>query len=118
MVFTERFTLYIIVVTYVLLGNELTGGVVFSMSQIINTLQLYICIWFPMALSHYAETKTSIFRIEEFLMKSQRPEIMKNMGVSKTQPGLVKLEEVHASWTPNPIVDTLVNLSFELRPGE
>ncbi|XP_044752049.1 ATP-binding cassette sub-family C member 4-like isoform X2 [Coccinella septempunctata] len=117
MVFTERFTLYIIVVTYVLLGNELTGGVVFSMSQIINTLQLYICILFPMALSSYAETKTSIFRIEEFLTKSERPEIPKKLGTSGLKPGLVKLEKVHASWTPNPIVDTLVNLSFELKPG-
>ncbi|KAL3283201.1 hypothetical protein HHI36_006350 [Cryptolaemus montrouzieri] len=117
MVFTERFTLYIIVVIYVLLGNTLTGGVVFSMSQIINSLQLHLCILFPMALAFYAEAKTSIFRIEEFLMKSERGKVQKQIDITLNQHGLVKLENIHANWTPNPIVDTLINVSFELKPG-
>ncbi|KAK9870716.1 hypothetical protein WA026_008287 [Henosepilachna vigintioctopunctata] len=118
MVYTERFTVYVIVITYVLLGHQLTGAVVFSMSQLINSLQLYICILFPMALSLYAEAKTSIFRLEEFLLKTEKEGATKTIANSVfTNPGLVKLEYVHASWTPNPIVDTLINVSFELKPG-
>ncbi|KAK9870715.1 hypothetical protein WA026_008286 [Henosepilachna vigintioctopunctata] len=118
MVFTERLTTYAIIISYVLLGNQLTGAIVFSMSQLINTLQLSVSIIFPSALFSYAESKTSIFRLEEFLLKSEREEEQKTIAnYIMSEPGLVKLESVRASWTPNPIVDTLMDISFELKPG-
>lgn len=68
-VVTERFTLYITLITFVLLGNQLSGGVVFSMAQLFNTMQLYMCILFPYAISSYAELRVTIKRLQEFLLK-------------------------------------------------
>lgn len=116
MVFTERLTLYITVVAYVLLGNSITSSVVFSMAQILNTVQLYLCILFPMALSSYSEAKTSVYRLEEFLLKEEKEEEKTLLNIS-TRPGLIQLDYVNASWIPDPIVSTLIDLTFELKPG-
>lgn len=63
-VFTERFTLFLTVITYVLIGHSLTGDKVFSMAQFFNTIQLYMAIFYPLAVSFYAEAKISVKRIE------------------------------------------------------
>lgn len=67
MVFTERFTLFLTVITYVLLGNRLTGDKVFSMAQFFNTIQLYMAIFYPLAIAFYAEAKISVKRIEVYV---------------------------------------------------
>lgn len=64
MVVTERTTLFLTVVTYVLLGNRLTSEKVFSIAQLFNTIQLYMSIFFPLAMSSYAEAKVSVDRLE------------------------------------------------------
>lgn len=71
MVFTERVTLFLTVVTYVLMGNRLTSDVVFSVAQLFNTVQLYMAIFFPLAIATYAEAKVSVRRLEvNFFMVS------------------------------------------------
>ncbi|KAK9888735.1 hypothetical protein WA026_000961 [Henosepilachna vigintioctopunctata] len=118
-VYTERLTVYIVVITYVLLGKSLSGAVVFSMFQIINSLQLYISILFPMGLSTYSEAKTSVHRIEKFLKKSEREDYSDNKTLLSLSGNdcSVKLDNVHARWTPNPAVDTLIDVSLHLKPG-
>lgn len=64
MVVTERTTLFLTVVTYALLGNRLTSEKVFSMAQLFNTIQLYMSIFFPMAMTSWAEAKVSVDRLE------------------------------------------------------
>lgn len=117
-VFTERASLYITVVIYVLLGNPLTSAKVFSMAQFFNTIQLYMSIFFPLALVFYAETRVSVGRIEEFLLKPEKDLILAQTGVNEPEkPGTLRLTNVKASWTPNPIISTLNGLSLELKPG-
>lgn len=72
MVFTERATLYLTVITYVLSGNRLTGDKVFSMAQFFNTIQLYMAIFFPIAIALLAEAKVSIKRLEGFLLLPEK----------------------------------------------
>ncbi|KAK9870720.1 hypothetical protein WA026_008289 [Henosepilachna vigintioctopunctata] len=115
--FTERVTLYIIIVFYVLLGHELTGAVVFSVSQVITSLLLNVCILFPLGLTAAAEVKTTIFRLEEFLLKEEREEIPKIVESVTKETGLVNLVDVNASWTTQTILPTLSNMSFKLPPG-
>ncbi|KAL3283196.1 hypothetical protein HHI36_006346 [Cryptolaemus montrouzieri] len=117
MVYTERFSLYCIATVYVLMGNEINGGIIFSMAQIIFTVQGYMCLMFPIALAYYGEIKTSIFRLEQFLTKSEREENDRKQLDETNNTGVVKLDCVNASWIPNPIVDTLIDVSFELKPG-
>ncbi|ERL93625.1 hypothetical protein D910_10913 [Dendroctonus ponderosae] len=66
-IFVERATLYIAVISYVLLGNRIT------VAQLLNTIQLYMSIFFPLAHSSYEEAKVSVRRIEEFLTMEEIP---------------------------------------------
>ncbi|KAK9870728.1 hypothetical protein WA026_008296 [Henosepilachna vigintioctopunctata] len=115
--FTERVTQYIIIVVYVLMGNQLTGAIVYSVSQAITSLLISISILFPLALSAVAEAKTSIYRLEEFLLLDERDEVPKSLGPIKADRGLVKLENVHASWITNSIAETLSDITLNIPSG-
>lgn len=120
MVFTERVTLYFTIITYVLLGNRLTGDVVFSMAQLFNTVQLYMSIFYPMAISSYAEAMVSVKRLEQFLLLEENTEIANanSENISDTEKeGTVRIVKVNASWLPNPIVDTLMDINLDITPG-
>lgn len=116
MIFTERATLYIAVINYVLLGNNITGDVVFSVAQLLNTVQLFMATYFPLALSTYEECKVSIKRIEDFLFLEENVDTS-NVESKPENAGLVKLSDATASWTPNPIIKTLIEINLELKPG-
>lgn len=64
MVFTERTVLYVTLVTYVLMGNRLSGDKVFSMAQYFNNVQLYMAICYPLAVVMFGEAKVSVKRLE------------------------------------------------------
>ena len=65
-VFTERTTLFVTIVAYVLQGNIISADKVFSMAQYFNILQLTMAILYPRAIGCAAEAKVSIMRIEVF----------------------------------------------------
>nr|XP_023022905.1 probable multidrug resistance-associated protein lethal(2)03659 [Leptinotarsa decemlineata] len=116
MVFTERLSLYLTIVTFVLLGNRLTSDIVFSMAQLFNTAQLYICIAYPNGLATYAEAKVSIGRLEEFLgLEEQSTTAVLNGTVSADKPGRVKMEKATASWSL--AADTLIDINLDIPPG-
>ncbi|XP_050294891.1 ATP-binding cassette subfamily C member 4-like [Anthonomus grandis grandis] len=124
MLFTERATLYIAVITWVLMGplnkdgspGSITGEVVFSMAQLLNTVQLYMAIFFPLALATWEECKVSMKRIEDFLSLEENDDSECLEGV-KENAGLINLSHATASWLPNPIVETLFDVNMELKPG-
>lgn len=120
-VFTERLCLYLTLITYVLLGNRLTGDIVFSMAQLFNTVQLYMAIYYPCGLSGYAEAKVSIKRLEEFLLLEENDAkitAITNGAKSVEKPGQIKMYKLNASWVQNAIVDTLMNINLDIKPGE
>ncbi|KAJ8931068.1 hypothetical protein NQ314_016097, partial [Rhamnusium bicolor] len=120
-VFTERLCLYLTLITFVLLGNRLTGDIVFSMAQLFNTVQLYMAIYYPTALSAYAEAKVSIKRLEEFLLLEENEEkpIANNNNTNEIEStGMIKLVKANATWRPNPIADTLMDINIHIDPGK
>lgn len=117
MVFTERATLYLTVIAFVLMGNKLTADVVFPIAQLFNTVQLYMCIFYPMAVSSLAEAKVSIQRLEDFLIKDEKFETSPNNIVETEKCGAIKAVNAHATWVPNQIVDTLIDISLDIKPG-
>ncbi|KAJ8967792.1 hypothetical protein NQ317_014818 [Molorchus minor] len=119
-VFTERLCLYLTIITFVLLGHRLTGDIVFSTAQLFNTIQLYMAIYYPTALSSYAEAKVSIRRLEEFLLLEENEEksVSNNNNIIESKPeGTVRLVKANASWLPSPIADTLMDINLVIKPG-
>ncbi|CAH1981029.1 unnamed protein product [Acanthoscelides obtectus] len=117
-VFMERLTLYLTLVAYVIWsGKPLTGDVVFSVAQLYNTVQLYMSIFFPLAMSTYAEARVSVKRIEDFLRLSETKSKGSGARISKGDPGEIKLTKVSATWISNAIAPTLIDINFHIKPG-
>lgn len=117
-VFTERFILYLLLICYICLGNRLTSDVVFSTAQLINSIQLFMCVFFPRALSTYAEAEVTITKLEDFLLLEENQEMSKEIKESSNNDaGIIKIEKASASWFQNPVVDTLININLTIPPG-
>lgn len=118
-VFTERLTLYVTVITFVLMEQRISGNIVFSMAQLVNTIQAVLAIFFPRALGSYAEAKVSMGRIEDFLLLEENAEKHKitNCVIPSDKLGNIELTDVTASWSPNPIVPTLIDMNLHIKPG-
>lgn len=119
MVFTERLALYLTLITFVLLGFNLSSDIVFSMAQMINSIQLYMCIYFPNALAYSAEARISVKRLEEFLTMEENGEraVLSGDTISLHKPGSVMVEKATASWCLYPVVDTLTDVNLSINPG-
>ncbi|XP_073944220.1 probable multidrug resistance-associated protein lethal(2)03659 [Choristoneura fumiferana] len=135
-VFTERFILFSAIVAFVLMGGQIRAEIAFSLVQYFNLLQLAANIFFPLALSCLAEAKVSVRRLEDFLLLEElespkaveaklnikEATVVVSNGVEKekerVKPTGLVLAGVSASWAPDPIVDTLRNISFTAQPGE
>ncbi|XP_017778100.1 PREDICTED: multidrug resistance-associated protein 4 [Nicrophorus vespilloides] len=114
MVFIERTTLYLTVITYVLLDNVITADKVFSMSQFFNLLQLALAIFLPMAISFGAETVVSIRRLQTFLVMEEKA----LSNIDRTSKDKINLTNVNASWTSEKEHLTLNGLNLTIPAGK
>ncbi|KAM3966609.1 ATP-binding cassette subfamily C member 4 isoform 2-T2 [Aphomia sociella] len=81
MVFTERLTLYITLLSYSLFGFQVTADIAFPMAQMFNILQSTVAIMLPNTLSVIMETYASIHRIENLLLLDERIDLRSVPGV-------------------------------------
>ncbi|KAI4458499.1 atp-binding cassette sub-family c [Holotrichia oblita] len=110
-VFTERTTLYFLVICYYLLGHRITASKVFSSAQFFNILQLSMAIYFPLAVQLGAEALVAVRRAEEVLMLEERQNMVQRTEGNK---GIV-MEKVEASWTSEQ--RTLKHLNITIPTG-
>ncbi|XP_072936015.1 ATP-binding cassette sub-family C member 4-like [Epargyreus clarus] len=75
MVFTERLTLYITLLTYSLFGFQVTADIVFPLAQFYNTLQGTLSIIMSNAVSFLAEALISVQRLEAFMLLDEREDL-------------------------------------------
>lgn len=116
MVFTERFSLFLIVMTYVLLGNGLTGDVVFSMALLLNSLQISLCFYLPLALESLTQLTVSIKRFQKFLLLDEKEQLtVSSTSKISDDNGSVKLTNVQAGWIPT--TPTLTDITLNVRKG-
>ncbi|XP_063239626.1 probable multidrug resistance-associated protein lethal(2)03659 [Bacillus rossius redtenbacheri] len=71
--FTTRLTLFITVLLYVMMGNNVTAEKVFVAACYFNLLKTSMTDFFPRAISMVAETLVSIKRVENFLYCEELP---------------------------------------------
>ncbi|KAG5343999.1 MRP4 protein, partial [Acromyrmex charruanus] len=70
-VFTERLTVYFTLITFVLMGNNLTANVTYEMSTCFNIIQLVVALYFPQELILLGESIVSFNRLEDFLLMDE-----------------------------------------------
>lgn len=72
MIFTERTTLFLTIVSYALMGNTVTASIAFSMAQYFNVLQATMALYYPNAIITGAEALVCIKRLQEFLLLDEQ----------------------------------------------
>lgn len=63
MAFSERVSLYLTLITFVLMGNSLTAEITFVLATLVSILQYTCSICFPQAIVMAGETAVSLKRL-------------------------------------------------------
>ncbi|GAB0088829.1 multidrug resistance-associated protein 4 [Sergentomyia squamirostris] len=120
MVFIERSTLFITIAACVYLGYPITADVVFSMAQFFNILQLTAAIFYPLALSLWAESNVSVSRIGDYLQFEEQDEVvpgLEHKENAKDADLAIEFDQLAATWEDEKN-KTLDKITFSVKPGQ
>lgn len=67
----SKLVLMAIFVTYVLMGNPVTSGVVFTALTMTNSMRTYLTLYFPYSVAYFSEIQVSLERIRQFLIQDE-----------------------------------------------
>ncbi|XP_014208188.1 probable multidrug resistance-associated protein lethal(2)03659 [Copidosoma floridanum] len=67
-IFSTRLSLFITILTYVLLGNDITAETVFMLTAYYNILRTNMTVFFPQGITQIAEVLVSIRRLQKFML--------------------------------------------------
>ncbi|XP_046428414.1 ATP-binding cassette sub-family C member 4-like [Neodiprion fabricii] len=134
MVFSERVTLYLTLITFVLMGNYLTADVTFVLATLFNVLQLTCAIAFPQAIIQAGETAVSLNRLTDFLLLDEVKSMEKSNHYTFDRAASLQLSEktiekvpqrdqgvsielvnVSANWVYGQLPPTLCQVSMEVK---
>ncbi|XP_050316874.1 ATP-binding cassette sub-family C member 4 [Bactrocera neohumeralis] len=125
MVFTKRSTLYITIAAAVLMGNQISADIVFSVASYYNMLQVVVAIWYPLAVSFGAEALVSLNRVETFLQQEGHDEKAQGLTHKKeskssesSAANAIVLKQVNANWDLTKPQDTLQDINLEIKRGQ
>lgn len=132
MVYLERSTLFATLLSYVLLGNNITPDKVFTMAQFFNNLNHTMAIIFPFAVELKAESSVSIRRLEEIMLEDETSNTADNINNNKSTTAngpnhpknnaasdtSVNVVNASARWSPDLDKDHLSNITFRVPEGK
>ncbi|XP_066999504.1 ATP-binding cassette sub-family C member 4 [Anabrus simplex] len=126
LVFVERSSLFVTLLSYALMGNTISAYKVFAMAQFYNVLNQTMASFYSLAVANSAETYVTIKRLQTFLMLGENephtntPMIMENSLTQnkEKEPQGITISHVYAKWSPISKHDTLQDISLAVRPGQ
>ncbi|XP_044266441.1 ATP-binding cassette subfamily C member 4-like [Tribolium madens] len=102
-------TFYIIVITYIQMGNYFTAEVAVYLNGCLHILRSSVTISIPIGIAQTAELVASVNRIRKFLTAEEQPKTRNESNVSKP---IIELKQVAVEINQNPILHN-VNLTFK-----
>ncbi|XP_021915794.1 multidrug resistance-associated protein 4-like isoform X2 [Zootermopsis nevadensis] len=130
-VYLERSTLFATLLTYVLLGYDITPEKVFTLAQFYNNLNQTMAIYFPAAVEYKAESSVSIRRLEDLLLeeeaectttnnnnKSETSNEINNAKPNGISDSGVAVVNASAKWRADLVRDSLSNITFRVPEGK
>lgn len=124
--FVTRTSIFISVLTFVLMGNSLTAQIVFSVTAIYNVLNPIITTLFTISVTSLAEVNVSLKRMQNFMRydeinsetdKSNGTAVTENLkgqnGVHKENPKII-LRNVSAKWLQDSPQRTLKDINLNV----
>ncbi|XP_046426197.1 ATP-binding cassette sub-family C member 4-like isoform X1 [Neodiprion fabricii] len=134
MAFSERVSLYLTLITFVIMGNSLTAQITFVLASLFSILQFSCTICFPQAIIQAGEANVSLNRLTDFLLLDEfkhtenfpvTTEIEKN-GVSNNTERIkspsqqtrnevgIEMCKIAANWVHGQLPPTLSEVSLTI----
>ncbi|XP_046744998.1 ATP-binding cassette sub-family C member 4-like [Diprion similis] len=135
--FAKKVSLFLTLMTFVLMGNELTAEITFALTTFFDVLGLMCALGVPTAVVRASETKVSLRRITEFLLleEVQRGQDIESITTHENRNGLdennseiktigktsskcsveFELIRVSANWVYEQLPPTLFELSTKVK---
>ncbi|KAF5283714.1 hypothetical protein FQR65_LT13749 [Abscondita terminalis] len=129
-IFATRISLFLTILSYVLLGNKITAKNVFVITGLYNVLRQGMTNHFPQAVSQMAEAKVSINRLNKFMLYDEKPNVPVTPNqrvlkdrikgesfIEKNKNYSVVIENGLAKWNGSSTTNTFENLNIKIEKG-
>lgn len=131
--YSTRMSIFVSILAYLLLGNNITAEKVFVLTSFYNILRQTMTVFFPQGISQIAEARVSVGRLNKFLLydETQIAKNKRNIEIEKKQTKVVETSEslngvgskeevgiflsnATAKWSGHSIDNTITNLSLKV----
>lgn len=127
----NRAAIFLCILTYVLTGNTINASYAYTVTSFYSVLRNAVTMFFPQAITQFAETKVSINRIQKFLMYEEIQNDSNENGLEisaslnginntdkatliKPKPFGIHLKDVSVKWLPTLVDWNLKNITFDV----
>ncbi|XP_046426437.1 probable multidrug resistance-associated protein lethal(2)03659 isoform X1 [Neodiprion fabricii] len=120
-IFNTRLSLFITIVAYILMENNITAEKVFMLTAYYNILRQTMTVYFPQGVTQTAEVMVSVKRLQTFMRYDEAVVVKNPQSTDKSDEhgqGSIKIDNVSAKWVENSSENTLVNLNINVKPGQ
>ncbi|EFA03657.2 probable multidrug resistance-associated protein lethal(2)03659 [Tribolium castaneum] len=113
-IFLNRTSIYLCILTYVLTGNSLNAGYVYVVTSYYGILRQSLTMFLPRGITLLAETNVSVKRIQKFLSYDEiKPQVN---HPDPEKPIGVYMEDISVRWSPTTPDFTLSGVNFSVGP--
>lgn len=120
-VFNDRVTVFVTLITVLLTGNDVNARMAFTILAYWKTLQTIIAAYIPVAAVSAGDAYIAIRRIQEYLLledvKPDHKDSVAELNRSNYRSG-VTIVKLSANWTYGALPPTLCNLSLTVEKGQ
>uniref|UniRef100_V5G0E4 Putative multidrug resistance-associated protein lethal(2)03659 n=2 Tax=Anoplophora glabripennis TaxID=217634 RepID=V5G0E4_ANOGL len=128
----NRVAIFLCIVTYVVTGNTLSASYAYTVTSFYGILRMAVTMFFPQAITQFAETNVSVNRLKKFLLYEETTETdcidlqkdEQKYGMNGTLPIGYKhsvgihLNKASLKWIHSLPENTLNNITFEVNSKE
>ncbi|XP_074600380.1 ATP-binding cassette sub-family C member 4-like isoform X2 [Brevipalpus obovatus] len=121
---TPRLMLFVSLITFIALGNQLNAKIVFVSSALFDAFEATVTFFLPNAIATLAQALVSCKRITAFLTLTEVSSHDKSgsgstlISDSESEVKSIEVENLCTSWEPETDELCLKNVSFEVKSGE
>ncbi|KDR22129.1 probable multidrug resistance-associated protein lethal(2)03659 [Zootermopsis nevadensis] len=129
--FSTRISIFVTILAYVLLGNQITAEKVFVLVSYYQLLRQTMTVFFPQGISQVAEALVSISRLQRFMLYEERHveaaasvaqhdrvnNVRQNVETKESKALGIRITNGTAQWTAQTHEKTLNKVTLDIEPG-
>ena len=111
-----RIMVFTAFITYVLTGNTLHPEAAFVILAMYDAIRISVTAHFPNAIGSGAESIIATARCQKILELDERKNVLRE--VQTGDRGSILCRNFHGKWTKSLLIENLIDITLDVRPGE